>query len=276
MNELQHDRLAFFQKLAECIIASISMGILLALGSACGAVQSTGNGTEGKDAGDSDAAKSGDAGCAVAPWALGEKPEPSWATGCPEGGCPSGTACVGAGVADTVIAVGCAPIPASCGGTPSCECMGCVCGGPAPPVGGCGGGAGVTPDGTKLALSCNTGTVSLRSAKADIVYVGDGEREALAREALAIPLARYRYKNESEDARRRLGFIIDDQPEPSPAVDGDRSHVDLYGYASMMLAAVQTQAKELEELRERVRRLGSAGGQGGGPPQQEVESDRCE
>jgi hypothetical protein len=106
----------------------------------------------------------------------------------------------------------------------------------------------------------------LRSAKADIVYVGDGEREALAREAVAIPLARYRYKNEPEDARRRLGFIIDDQPDPSPAVDSDRSHVDLYGYASMMLATVQTQAKELEELRERVRRLESASAQGGDSP----------
>jgi hypothetical protein len=127
--------------------------------------------------------------------------------------------------------------------------MGCVCGGPAPPFGGCGNGKPDDP------VACNTGTVSRSAFKDDIVYVDPEEQRALARQALDIPLAHYRYKTEPPSARRRLGFIIDDQPDPSPAVDGDRTHVDEYGYTSMLLATVQQQAKEIQELRSRVEAL---------------------
>jgi hypothetical protein len=123
--------------------------------------------------------------------------------------------------------------------------MGCVCGGN-PPLGGCGSGNADDP------VSCNTGTVSRRAFKDDITYVDDEEREALARQALDVRLAHYRYKGESPDARRRLGFLIDDQPDPSPAVDADRTHVDEYGYTSMLLATLQEQSKELDALRRRV------------------------
>jgi hypothetical protein len=135
--------------------------------------------------------------------------------------------------------------------------MGCVCG-DASIVLGC-VSSGPYP------LVCETATASSRSRKADIAYVTDEEREALAREALAIPLARYRYKEEAPDARRRLGFIIEDQPNPSPAVQADRQHVDEYGYASMLLLTVQQQHKEIEELRRRVESLehGSSSPQGG-------------
>jgi hypothetical protein len=85
--------------------------------------------------------------------------------------------------------------------------------------------------------------------------VDDKERAALARQTLGIPLARYRYKEEPPDARRRPGFIIDDQPDPSPAVLADRTHVDEYGYTSMLLATVQQQSKELRELRRRIEEL---------------------
>jgi hypothetical protein len=104
-------------------------------------------------------------------------------------------------------------------------------------------------------IDCNNGTISRRSFKEDITYVEDTERAELARAALDTRLARYRYKTEPVDARRHLGFIIDDQPDPSPAVDGDRTHVDLYGYSSMLLAAVQEQSKEIRALRERVQTL---------------------
>jgi hypothetical protein len=104
-------------------------------------------------------------------------------------------------------------------------------------------------------LVCETPTESRRSAKADIAYVDDREIEALAEAALEMRLARYRYKNEPEDARRRLGFLIDDQPDPSPAVLEDRAHVDMYGYASMLLATVQHQEKEIRSLEERLASL---------------------
>jgi hypothetical protein len=48
--------------------------------------------------------------------------------------------------------------------------------------------------------------------------------------------------------------MIDDVA-PSAAVAADRDHVDLHGYASMAVAAIQAQARELEALRAEVARL---------------------
>jgi hypothetical protein len=113
--------------------------------------------------------------------------------------------------------------------------------------------AGATVPGPSVI--CQTPTESRRSAKADIEYVDERERDALAEEALETRLARYRYKDEPVDARRRLGFLIDDQPDPSPAVLEDRAHVDQYGYTSMLLATVQRQEAEIRALEERLARL---------------------
>lgn len=177
--------------------------------------------------------------------------EPSWVTdSCPSGGCPGGTVCMYAGVTDSVFQLGCAPVQSSCSGTPDCTCMGCACG----------SGASCRAMAPSGDMVCDTGTLSTRKAKTDIAYVTAGERSALARDALAIPLARYRYKTEAKDARRRLGFIIEDQPDPSPAVLADRNHVDEYGYTSMLLATVQEQAKQIADLRERVEQLERARG----------------
>jgi hypothetical protein len=48
---------------------------------------------------------------------------------------------------------------------------------------------------------------------------------------------------------KHLGFIIEDQPE-SLAVDQTHHRVDLYGYVSMMVAAMQVQEKEIAALRQ--------------------------
>jgi hypothetical protein len=110
--------------------------------------------------------------------------------------------------------------------------------------------------------------VSRRKFKDDIDYVDDAVRAELAQEALDTRLAQYRYKTEPAGGRRHLGFIIDDQPDPSPAVEADRTHVDLYGYTSMLLAAVQEQSKEIRALRERIDTLESAErGRRGAKPQ---------
>jgi hypothetical protein len=182
-----------------------------------------------------------------APWNFGSATEPAWVTmSCPSGGCPTSTTCVHATIAAGLPELGCAPVPTVCDSAPSCACMSCVC-----------GTNSTCQDGTALdpGVICDTQTVSSRTVKADIAYVEADERAALAQQALAIPLARYRYKTEPKDARHRLGFIIEDQPNPSPAVLADRMHVDEYGYTSMLLATVQQQAKELAELRERIDRL---------------------
>jgi hypothetical protein len=122
--------------------------------------------------------------------------------------------------------------------------MGCICGF------GC-----ISADPDAGTLLCSNGTVSRRSYKDDIHYVDAQERTALAHQALAIQLARYRYKAEPSRAPLHLGFIIDDQPDPSPAVLADRTHVDEYGYISMLLATVQEQQAQILKLKQRVEQL---------------------
>ena len=159
--------------------------------------------------------------------------------------CPSGTYCLKAS-GPTEHDLGCTPIPAACNGTPGCDCMkSCFCNSSS--IDTCSAGNGF--------LICNNGTVSRRAFKKDIDYVSDADREELARETLAVPLARYRYKTEAESEPRHLGFIIDDQPASSPAVASDRTHVDLYGYTSMLLATVQEQQKQIAALRAQVEEM---------------------
>lgn len=179
----------------------------------------------------------GDGGCFAEP-----VPGAAWETGtCPDAGCPAGSHCL-RGTGESGNEFGCVPVAASCqGAAPTCACMGCVC------ALGCFDSAS--------GLSCFNGTISRRAFKDDVVYLSDAERAAVAREALQIPLARYRYGQEPPTARRRLGFLIDDQPNPSPAVMDDRLHVDEYGYTSMVLATLQQQARELAELRQRLEAL---------------------
>lgn len=96
--------------------------------------------------------------------------------------------------------------------------------------------------------------ISLRSAKKDIQYLSPAERDALATELLGTRLARYHYKNEPPDARLQLGFLIDDQPQ-SPAVMGDQSHVNLYGYTSMTVATLQAQQAQIEAMQAQIAAL---------------------
>ncbi len=91
--------------------------------------------------------------------------------------------------------------------------------------------------------------ISTRRAKRDIEYVDDDELARLARELLDTRLATYEYTDPALRGRRRLGFILEDQPAQSFAGDPTQSQVDLYGYASMLVATVQTQQRELEAMR---------------------------
>src|SRR5690348_2852262 len=51
-----------------------------------------------------------------------------------------------------------------------------------------------------------------------------------------------------------VGFIIDDV-EPSPAADSAHDRVDLYGYTTMVVAALKAQARQLEALKREVEQL---------------------
>jgi hypothetical protein len=92
--------------------------------------------------------------------------------------------------------------------------------------------------------------VSRARYKQDIRYLGEAERARFHDQITQLPLASYRYKSEPSVAQ--LGFMIDDI-EPSVAVAGD--HVNLYGYLSMAVAAIQVQDQEIKALREQVQEL---------------------
>jgi hypothetical protein len=96
--------------------------------------------------------------------------------------------------------------------------------------------------------------VSRRDAKRDIQYLSDEDLAAAENAVRKIPLARFNYKWDAPNERRRLGFIIEDVA-PSPGVDEAHGVVDLYGYTSLAVAALQEQAREIERLRQQIAAL---------------------
>ena len=73
-------------------------------------------------------------------------------------------------------------------------------------------------------------------------------------DAVTLPLARWRYRGAMDDGREHVGYVLEDAPG-IPASDERRGQVDLYGYTSMAVAALQAQQREIDELRAEVRAL---------------------
>ena len=90
--------------------------------------------------------------------------------------------------------------------------------------------------------------ISQRQHKKDISYLSETDRQRLNDELMSFRLATYRYKSEAPSEREHLGFIIDDVA-PSAAVLQSGERVDMYGYQTMAVAALQVQARELATLR---------------------------
>jgi hypothetical protein len=97
--------------------------------------------------------------------------------------------------------------------------------------------------------------ISQAAAKYDIDYLSDRDRERIREEVVTMPLATWKYTSEGRGEKEHLGFIIDDQPPSSPAVRPSGERVDLYGYTSMAVAAIQAQQREIEALRREVQAL---------------------
>jgi hypothetical protein len=97
--------------------------------------------------------------------------------------------------------------------------------------------------------------ISQARFKHAIEYLEPEERGAAAAALLDLRLATYRYRGGRDDGRRHLGFVIDDLPAGSPAVHADGLHVDLYGYTSMAVAALQTQAEHVQRMEARMAEL---------------------
>jgi hypothetical protein len=97
--------------------------------------------------------------------------------------------------------------------------------------------------------------VSRRAAKRDIRHLTPAEVDAARERLLAIRLAGHEYRR--APGPRHLGFIIDDLDEATAracvAPDGD--HVDLYGYTSLAVAALQAQQRQLDHLRRELAEL---------------------
>jgi Chaperone of endosialidase len=93
----------------------------------------------------------------------------------------------------------------------------------------------------KLDVMC---PISNRSKKQDIRYLSREDLERLADEVSKVRLTTYTYRDPSLGTDEHLGFIIEDNPQ-SPAVYPNQQHVDLYGYASMAVAALQVQKEQL-------------------------------
>lgn len=104
--------------------------------------------------------------------------------------------------------------------------------------------------------SCNP-SISRRRFKTDIAYLDAGETQRLRDELMRYRLATWRYKNQPADGPRHLGFMIDDVAPSASVAGGNGDRVDLYGYTSMAVAAIQVQAQQIQALQQEVKSLRS-------------------
>ncbi len=96
--------------------------------------------------------------------------------------------------------------------------------------------------------------ISLARYKRDIKYLGEGDIRRLHDELLSYHLTTYQYRSQGAGGPERLGFLIDDVGT-GPSVAPDGRTVDLYGYTSMAVAAIQEQSRVIEALTRKVEAL---------------------
>ena len=97
--------------------------------------------------------------------------------------------------------------------------------------------------------------MSTRTVKEDIHYLSQAEIKRIAAETEAMRLATYRYRSAAFGAPgQHLGFIIEDSPNV-PAVSSGHRTVDLYGFASMLLATSQAQMRKIDVLEREIEGL---------------------
>ena len=108
-------------------------------------------------------------------------------------------------------------------------------------------------NGTAWQVNMETCPISTARAKRDINYLGQDDILRLRDALLGVKLATYKYK--LGDPSEHLGFIIEDMQAGSPAVLASRERVDLYGYLSMAVAAIQQQQRQIDLLEQRLERV---------------------
>jgi hypothetical protein len=103
--------------------------------------------------------------------------------------------------------------------------------------------------------------ISTAKVKRDIRYLSAAQLAEISAAVQAIPLAYWQYTDASLGRGQKLGFIIEDLPSATPAVDRDRLMVDLYGYTSMLVADAQAREQRMRALEARLNALEERGPQ---------------
>ena len=93
--------------------------------------------------------------------------------------------------------------------------------------------------------------ISRAKYKKDVQYLADGDLQRYRDQLLSLPLATWRYRDSPAGSRLHLGFMIDGH-ESLVCVEPERDQIDLYGYASMAVATLQLQARQIEALQKGV------------------------
>lgn len=101
------------------------------------------------------------------------------------------------------------------------------------------------------ALEC---PVSEAKHKRDIVYINEKRSQEIAESVQKMKIAEWNYNKDEQNRKARLGFLIDDHAQ-LPAVLANGKQVDLYGYTSMTVVALQQQAKHIERLEAKIAEL---------------------
>lgn len=213
------------------------LGLWTALVTGCGSVTSKNDGGAGGTATGGAVGSGGGAGGQAGHQCA---PDPSCA--CATGPCCGSTCCSAGEWCDTSAAT---PV-CRCGSNDACT-GGNTCNAPTVNVS--------NPCGVVCCMGAGC-PVSRRAFKRDIHELDRAEIDRVAAELARIKLTTYRYKTDPAASPRRLGFIIDDTKSSYP-VNADGASVNLYGYVSMAVAAIQAQSREIEALRAELARLKS-------------------
>ncbi|MEC7984540.1 MAG: hypothetical protein VX278_05215 [Myxococcota bacterium] len=96
--------------------------------------------------------------------------------------------------------------------------------------------------------------VSRSKHKRDIAYINEQKAGEIADAVRQMKIAEWNYHKDATARKARLGFLIDDQPL-SPAVLENGEQVDVYGYTSMAIVAIQQQAAHIERLEKKIAEL---------------------
>jgi hypothetical protein len=96
--------------------------------------------------------------------------------------------------------------------------------------------------------------ISKAEHKRDIDHLSTHGIDRMRDEALALKLASWNYLDDDPTQATRLGFLIDDRPH-SPAIFPNGEQVDLYGYTSLAIAAIQSQQRTIDALQLRIQHL---------------------